>query len=99
MFARRRICFNFKTHLDVHKIKPSDMRKFYSLLLLFAIFTSCKNHSNHATADISSAVLTKLLGSFVGVFGDNKITMLITKAEKGIIEGRTIVGGNDRPFS
>jgi hypothetical protein len=42
--------------------------------------------------------LEKLLGSYVGPFGDNKITMLITKASKDSVAGRTIVGGNDRPF-
>ena len=40
----------------------------------------------------------EILGSFVGAFGDNKITLLITKADGGGISGRTIVGGNDRPF-
>jgi len=39
-----------------------------------------------------------ILGSYVGTFGDNKITLLITKAGAGIVSGRTIVGGNDRPF-
>ena len=39
-----------------------------------------------------------ILGSYVGTFGDNKITLLITKAGGGRISGRTIVGGNDRPF-
>jgi hypothetical protein len=39
-----------------------------------------------------------ILGSYVGQFGDNKITILITKAGEGIVSGRTIVGGNDRPF-
>lgn len=43
--------------------------------------------------------LEKLLGSFVGAFGDNKITMLIIKAEGDSILGRSIVGGNDRPFA
>src|SRR5687767_14994264 len=42
--------------------------------------------------------LEKFLGSFVGPFGDNKITMLITKVEGDSVVGRTIVGGNDRPF-
>lgn len=42
--------------------------------------------------------LEKFLGSFVGAFGDNKITMLITKVEGDSVVGRTIVGGNDRPF-
>jgi hypothetical protein len=39
-----------------------------------------------------------ILGSYVGQFGDNKITLLITKAGGGVVSGRTIVGGNDRPF-
>jgi len=39
-----------------------------------------------------------VLGSYVGVFGDNKITLLVTKAGAGAISGRSIVGGNDRPF-
>jgi hypothetical protein len=39
-----------------------------------------------------------ILGSYVGAFGDNKITLLITKAGAGTVSGRTIVGGNDRPF-
>ena len=39
-----------------------------------------------------------ILGSFVGPFGDNKITLLITKADGNAVSGRTIVGGNDRPF-
>ncbi|MBC7874560.1 MAG: YARHG domain-containing protein [Ferruginibacter sp.] len=42
--------------------------------------------------------LDKFLGSFVGPFGDNKITMLITKVSGDSVVGRTIVGGNDRPF-
>ncbi len=56
------------------------------------------------TANIQTPVtpvvnlLEKLLGSFVGTFGDNKITMLIIKAQGDSIEGRSIVGGNDRPF-
>ncbi len=76
------------------------MRKFYALFLGLALFTSCKNGGKQASAsEISSAVLSKILGSFVGSFGDNKITLLITKADKGMVEGRTIVGGNDRPFS
>lgn len=44
-------------------------------------------------------LLENLLGSFVGAFGDNKITMLIIKAGGDSILGRSIVGGNDRPFA
>ena len=40
----------------------------------------------------------KLIGSFVGPFGNNKITMLITIVAGDSVVGRTIVGGNDRPF-
>lgn len=40
----------------------------------------------------------QILGSYVGQFGDNKITLLITKVGEGVVSGRTIVGGNDRPF-
>ena len=40
----------------------------------------------------------EILGSFVGPFSDNKITLLITKADGSAISGRSIVGGNDRPF-
>jgi len=39
-----------------------------------------------------------ILGSYVGPFGDNKITLLVTKAGGGAVSGRSIVGGNDRPF-
>lgn len=42
--------------------------------------------------------LEKFLGSFVGPFGNNKITMLITRVQGDSVVGRTIVGGNDRPF-
>jgi hypothetical protein len=44
-------------------------------------------------------LLENLLGSFVGAFGDNKITMLIIKAQGDSVLGRSIVGGNDRPFA
>jgi hypothetical protein len=40
----------------------------------------------------------KLLGSFVGPFGTNKITLLITVVAGDSVIGRSIVGGNDRPF-
>src|SRR5437868_11475297 len=40
----------------------------------------------------------KILGSYVGAFGDNKITLLITKVVGNTVSGRSIVGGNDRPF-
>ncbi|MBK6826934.1 MAG: YARHG domain-containing protein [Chitinophagaceae bacterium] len=40
----------------------------------------------------------KFLGSFVGPFGDNKITLLISRIWSDSVQGRSIVGGNDRPF-
>jgi len=62
-----------------------------------------KDSANTATIQAPAApaitLLEKLLGSFVGAFGDNKITMLIIKAEGDSILGRSIVGGNDRPFA
>jgi hypothetical protein len=41
----------------------------------------------------------KFTGSFVGAFGNNKITIQIATIENGKVEGRSIVAGNDRPFS
>src|SRR5436190_22437719 len=100
MFVRRGIFFTFKVPLNLHKFKPSGIRKFYALSFALTLLATCKNGTKPASAvEMSSTVLTKILGSFVGPFGENKITLLITKAEKGIVEGRSIVGGNDRPFS
>ena len=45
------------------------------------------------------AAAIDILGSYVGSFGTNKITLLITKATSDSIVGRSIVGGNDRPFA
>jgi hypothetical protein len=47
---------------------------------------------------IASAPYEKFLGSFVGPFGDNKITMLITAMAGDSVVGRTIVANNNRPF-
>ncbi len=47
---------------------------------------------------IASEPYEKFLGSYVGAFGDNKITMLITAVAGDSLVGRTIVGSNDRPF-
>ena len=73
-----------------------------------AIF-SCNTKDKNNTADKSTKKDTlatnpvvaaiNLLGSYVGAFGDNKITILITKATSDSIEGRSVVGGNDRPFT
>jgi YARHG domain len=90
------------------------MKKFLFLLLAGSFVIACNNNkktdkednkttdtANKATAQTQPAVnlLEKLLGSFVGAFGDNKITLLIIKAQGDSILGRSIVGGNDRPFA
>ncbi|HMK27768.1 MAG TPA: YARHG domain-containing protein [Chitinophagaceae bacterium] len=87
------------------------MRKFLFLLLAGSLLNACNNNKKNdkeakdsigsASVTVAPAVnlLEKLLGSFVGAFGDNKITMLIIKAEGDSVLGRSIVGGNDRPFA
>jgi hypothetical protein len=60
--------------------------------------TAPQTSSTGNTATPSPRPLEKFLGSFVGPFGDNKITLLVTKLEGDSVVGRTIVGGNDRPF-
>jgi hypothetical protein len=79
-------------------------------LCLFAAtaFCSC-NNSTTTTADKSTnkdsvaenpvIAAINILGSYVGAFGDNKITLLITRATADSVIGRSIVGGNDRPFT
>jgi hypothetical protein len=47
---------------------------------------------------IAAEPYEKFLGSFVGPFGDNKITMLITAVAGDSVVGRTIVANNNRPF-
>lgn len=60
-----------------------------------ANFTAGESAAGSASSPLAAA---EILGSYVGPFGDNKITLLIAKADNGTISGRTIVGGNDRPF-
>lgn len=68
-------------------------------------FSACNNKSKSdkkSTADsslITQSPASKIIGSYVGPFGTNKITLIISKATKDSVEGRTVVGGNDRPFS
>ncbi len=85
------------------------------ILVFFLFFSviSCKNKATvdakegetktgdkQLTAqEVVKKVYDKILGSFVGSFADNKITMLISKAEGDSVAGRSIVGGNDRPFA
>ncbi|MEP6945331.1 MAG: YARHG domain-containing protein [Acidobacteriota bacterium] len=66
--------------------------------------TTAKSAAATASSNLSTAPSTddadaqKILGSYVGPFGDNKITLLITKVAGNSVSGRSIVGGNDRPF-
>jgi YARHG domain len=83
---------------------------FICLFFLFAA-VSCKNKvTNNVTPtvvaennsiikeEVVTETIPALLGSYVGAFGDNKITVLISKATKDSVRGRSIVGGYDRPF-
>lgn len=63
--------------------------------------TTAKSTTNSAPATAAAPGdldAQKILGSYVGSFGDNKITLLITKVAGNAVSGRSIVGGNDRPF-
>jgi len=79
-------------------------RLFY---LVFGLFMfACGNSTSTketSTADSPKKEVEmhhgKFNGSYVGSFGNNKITIQIKSIENGKIEGRSIVAGNDRPFS
>jgi hypothetical protein len=87
------------------------MRLFLILFTIAIFIFSCNDNSSKKDVTESSIEnVTKpshtnqdICGSYVGIFGedplDNKIRLLISKVEENTIEGRTIVGGNDRPFS
>ena len=76
------------------------MRKYLGLLLALSMLAACSNNKkSNETAAAASKIVKEVLGSFVGQFGDNKMRLLITRAEGDVVEGRTIVGGNDRPFT
>jgi hypothetical protein len=64
-----------------------------------AVTAAAKESASPNMPGATVALVEKLLGSFVGAFGDNKITLLIIKAQGDSIVGRSIVGGNDRPFA
>ena len=81
-------------------------RYLFISIMALGMFCSC-NSSSDKTAGKNNGIdspsvaktVVNLLGSYVGPFGDNKITLLITKVAADTIEGRSVVGGNDRPFS
>ena len=83
-------------------------RSFFLSAVLLYLFCSCNNstgksnentdHKELASTNVSIPAVN-LLGSYVGPFGDNKITLLITKVNNDTIEGRSVVGGNDRPYT
>ena len=75
-------------------------------IIMASLFCGCNASSNetgekttgkNAVTVVSNAAVN-LLGSYVGPFGDNKITLLITRIAGDTIDGRSVVGGNDRPF-
>lgn len=76
-------------------------------LLLLALYGCSDQNKSSADKNTDKEMITNnpivtavnLLGSYVGAFGDNKITLLITKATGDSVAGRSIVGGNDRPFT
>jgi YARHG domain len=85
------------------------MKKTIIALTLLVSITACtsnnknteeKKETTQTVATIAQTIVNSpLLGSYVGAFGDNKITLLITKVIGDSVEGRSVVGGNDRPFS
>ncbi len=81
-------------------------RIFLPAVIFLLLFSGCKPKSKNTddktlASDLTTAAVNyaKLIGSYVGDFGTNKITLLITKAINDTIEGRSVVGGNDRPFT
>lgn len=87
------------------------MRRLCCVLLAAASLLSCNHHKTGATGENASDspattnttpaadLLQTMLGSFVGDFGGNKITLLITKISGDSVSGRSIVAGNNRPFA
>lgn len=81
------------------------MRRLFYLVLGLFMF-SCGDGNNSEEKSVVDSPKKevevqhgKFTGSFVGAFGNNKITIQIKTMENGTLEGRSIVAGNDRPFS
>jgi hypothetical protein len=83
------------------------MKGFLIVICLFVLCIGCNHQKNEAGKNTDKAIvldtsvtpLLNLLGSYVGAFGTNKIALLITNVTGDAVTGRSIVGGNDRPFS
>lgn len=86
------------------------MKKNLLLALIVALTFGCSTKNKKETeSEVSESrnvestdapgLERRMIGSYVGPFGDNKIRVMITKMDQGLIEGRSIVAGNDRPFS
>jgi hypothetical protein len=85
------------------------MKKTITAISLLIGITACtsnnknteeKKETTQTVASVTQTIVNSpLLGSYVGAFGTNKITLLITKVIGDTVEGRSVVGGNDRPFS
>jgi YARHG domain len=87
---------------------------FYAAVFAFLSFAACKSKTaqNKLDADVVDTAATttekivmivaddlkEIIGAYVGDFGDNKINFLITAIKGDSIMGRSVVGGNDRPF-
>ncbi len=53
--------------------------------------------------EVIDSTLQRIIGSYVGDFGDdkinsNKINLIVSGLKKDSVSGRSVVGGNDRPF-
>ena len=81
------------------------MSKFYYLVFGLFMLSCGDSSSSEEKASVNSQkeeiemAHGKFTGSFVGSFGNNKITIQIKSIENGKVEGRSIVAGNDRQFA
>ena len=82
------------------------------ILLLFAFLAaSCTDTNNPPSTHQSlqptqpksetqpASTTDDLTGSWTGKFGPNKLTIVVDSVNNGQLKGRSIVAGNDRPFS
>jgi hypothetical protein len=89
------------------------MQKTVFTILAIACLVACKTKNNSAATSENKNGVTELaneikptidslasyaLGSYTGFFGENVIALLVSQIKGDSVYGRTIVGGNDRPF-